>query len=406
MNLVKRSIIIFTALLMIMSISGCQTWLGKSSKPTEPQTATASPEESKDDNVTLPPVLTPEPTQAPLKTDEDKIREIIDKMTLEEKVAQMLLVRCPEKSADTVMSMYGFGGYILFGRDFKGLTQEEITDNIASYYNSADITPIIAVDEEGGTVCRVSSQKELRNERFKSPRELLEEGGLDAVAEDAGEKSRFLKSFGINVNFAPVADVTTEEGAFMYDRSCGMDTEGTQEYVKEVVSAMEEEGMGSVLKHFPGYGHAEDTHYGIAMDERLLDEIESEDIPPFIEGVEASDGTAAVLVAHIIMPAFDGDSPASLSTQVYDYLRQELGDDIVAVTDDLDMGAIESYCGNDISPAVEAVKAGCDILTLSDYASAMNDILKSVRSGEIDEDRIDESVERILAWKVRLGILE
>lgn len=201
-------------------------------------------------------------------TDEQRAVEILENMTLEEKVGQMFIARCPQSNAATLVEQYNLGGYILFADDFKDKTKDEVIGNISSYQNASQIPMFIGVDEEGGTVVRVSRYTAFRSERFKSPQQLFEEGGMDLIESDAREKSRLLKELGINLNIAPVADLSTDANDFIYDRTFGKDANETAEYVRSVVKVMNQEQMGSVLKHFPGYGNNEDTHVGIAYDNR------------------------------------------------------------------------------------------------------------------------------------------
>ena len=140
-----------------------------------------------------------------------KLDKFISDMTLEEKVGQMFFVRCPDEGAVQQVSEYNIGGYILFGRDFDGKTKDEVLDDIHSYQNEADIPLLIGVDEEGGTVVRVSSNPNLRETPFLSPKDTYADGGWDAVKQDAEEKADLLLSLGINVNLAPVCDMTSDE---------------------------------------------------------------------------------------------------------------------------------------------------------------------------------------------------
>ena len=333
----------------------------------------------------------------------DPIEEMIEGMTLEEKVCQMFIARCPAENQTEILEKYPLGGYILFGRDFKNKTEEDVKSQIESFQQASKIKMLIAVDEEGGSVVRVSRNENLRDTPFKSPSQIYGEGGLEAVAEDTEEKSRLLLSLGINTNFAPVCDVTTDEQAFMYDRTLGMGAEDTAEYVKTVVQTMKKEGIASVLKHFPGYGNNGDSHESIITDERPLSDFESADFVPFLEGI--ANGADMVLVSHNIVTAVDGEFPASISEKVHELLRNYLGFDGVIVTDDLIMKGLTDYAGEQ-SAAVLAVKAGNDLLCSTDFETQIEEVLTAVKNGEIAEERIDESVYRILKLKQNIGILE
>ena len=344
-----------------------------------------------------------EETETTTAEPKDPIEEMIEGMTLEEKVCQMFIARCPAENQTEILEKYPLGGYILFGRDFEDKTEEEVKSQIESFQQASKIKMLIAVDEEGGSVVRVSRNENLRDTPFKSPSQIYGEGGLEAVAEDTEEKSRLLLSLGINTNFAPVCDVTTDEQAFMYDRTLGMGAEDTAEYVKTVVQTMKKEGIASVLKHFPGYGNNGDSHESIITDERPLSDFESADFVPFLEGI--ANGADMVLVSHNIVTAVDGEFPASISEKVHELLRNYLGFDGVIVTDDLIMKGLTDYAGEQ-SAAVLAVKAGNDLLCSTDFETQIEEVLTAVKNGEIAEERIDESVYRILKLKQNIGILE
>ena len=331
-----------------------------------------------------------------------RAQELLDGMTLEEKVGQMFIARCPETDAAQLAADYHLGGYILFGRDFKDKTAEQVTTDIQSCQDAAEIPLLIAVDEEGGTVNRVSSNPNLRSSPFRSPQSLYSEGGLELVRSDAQEKCRLLESLGININFAPVCNVSQDPADFIYDRTLGRDAQETSQYVAAVVETMAEEGMGSVLKHFPGYGNNADTHTGVAYDDRPYDTFLTSDFLPFQAGIAA--GADMVLVSHNIVSAMDEASPASLSPEVHRVLREDLGFTGVIVTDDLVMDGVRDFAGDD-EAAVLAVQAGNDLLCCTDFQTQVPAVLAAVESGEITGEQIDAAVLRVLTMKLRLGIL-
>ena len=328
--------------------------------------------------------------------------ELLASMTLEEKVGQLFFVRVPAEEAAQAVAQYHFGGYILFGRDFQDKTREQVRADIQSYQDSAKVPLLLGVDEEGGTVVRASANPDICDEPYWSPRRLYEAGGLDLVLSVERDKIRTLQGLGLNVNFAPVCDITQQEGAFLYDRSLGQDARTTAGYVGRVVSLYGEEGMGCVLKHFPGYGNNPDTHTGIAVDERPYEAFQREDFLPFEAGVQA--GAGCVLVSHNIVTCRDGEAPASLSPEWHRVLREELGFTGCIITDDLVMDAIQEYCDAS-SAAVQAVQAGNDLLCCSDYETQYPAVLTAVESGELSEKRIEESALRVLRWKEELGLL-
>lgn len=332
----------------------------------------------------------------------DRIEEILAQMTLEEKVGQMFFVRCREDTALADLKQYHPAGYILFANDVEGETPESLKAKIEGYQAASAVPLLIGVDEEGGTVNRVSRFPAFRSEKFLSPQELYAQGGFDRVAEDTAEKCRFLKSLGIQVNLAPVCDLSTDPGDFIYPRAFGGDAAATSEYVRTVVTAMRENQMGCTLKHFPGYGNNQDTHTGIAVDSRSYEQFAAEDFLPFEAGIAA--GADSVLVSHNMVTCMDPSLPASLSPKVHDVLRRQLGFTGVVMTDDLMMDAIRDYTGNE-QAAVLAVEAGNDLLLATDFDVQIPAVLQAVQEGRISLGQVEQAVRRVLYWKMQLGLI-
>ena len=328
--------------------------------------------------------------------------EILEGMSLEEKVSQMFLVRCPQQSALQMAAAYQFGGYILFGRDFDRKTPDEVKETIEAYQDASEIDMLIGVDEEGGTVSRISGNLQYGGAVFKSPQALYEEGGWERIALDTRLKADLLESLGINVNLAPVCDVSTDPTDYIYDRTFGKNAAMTAEYVKTVVQVMKEERIGSVLKHFPGYGNNQDTHQDLVVDTREMSAFEQNDFLPFEAGIKA--GSGAVMVSHTVVTCMDPAAPASLSGQVHQILRQDLQFQGVIMTDDLSMDAITRYAQTE-DAAVLAVEAGNDLICCTDFEVQIPAVYKAVTEGRISQERIDESVLRILKWKLELGVI-
>ncbi len=333
---------------------------------------------------------------------ETRARELLSGMTQEEKAGQMFFVRLRKDSAIEDIRKYHPGGYILFGDDFKDETQTSIRELLESYQSTSFIPLLIGVDEEGGTVCRVSKYPAFREEPFKSPQDLYKLGGFEAIQTDTREKAKLLLGLGINVNLAPVGDVSSDSNDFIYRRAFGKDATATAEYVKTVVEAMEKEQIGCTLKHFPGYGNNTDTHTGSAVDNRDYDQFVKSDFLPFEAGIEA--GAGSVLVSHNIVTCMDKDSPASLSRNVHHILRDSLNFKGVIMTDDLSMEAVKDYT-SDTTAAVLAINAGNDLLISTDFDTQIPSVLEALKDGTVKEERLDESVIRILVWKLKLGIL-
>ncbi len=333
-------------------------------------------------------------------------KNILSQMSTEEKVGQLLLIRSYGRDIEefsNLISECKVGGVVLFKSDFENKTKQEVKDMTKSLQESGGGNLLICVDEEGGTVVRMSSLSELRSEKYKSPQDLYKIGGYEEIKSDAENKCRFLKDYGVNVNFGPVADVVTENSAFMYKRAFGKNAEATGEYVKNVVEAMKENKVGSSLKHFPGYGNSKgDTHEGLDHNTLSIGSLKASDLVPFQYGIEA--GADSIMVTHTIIDEVDSKNPASLSKNCVNLIRDYLEFDGVIMTDALDMGAIIEFCdGKD--PCVQAFKAGIDMLCLpSDPVKAYENLIDAVNKGEISQGRLDESVTRILMWKLNLGL--
>jgi len=324
----------------------------------------------------------------------------LETMTLDEKIGQLLLVTYTDASMLSVVKNYGFGGIIFFEKDFKGKTAEEVKKMTSDLQANSKIPLLMAVDEEGGKVNRISKNANLVAEPFSSSKVLYDLGGFDKIKEDTIEKSRILYDLGLNLNLAPVVDVSTNPTDYMYERSFGKSTALTNQYAKTVIQASKGTHVSYTLKHFPGYGNNVDTHLGQAIDDRTYEELVRNDLPPFIEGI-ASDAEA-VLVSHNIVTSVDSENPASLSSEIHRLLRDTLHFTGIIITDGLDMGAMTSVS----KKFVKSIQAGNDILIMSDYANAINEIKTALSNQEITEEMIHENARRILAWKYYKGMME
>lgn len=332
----------------------------------------------------------------------DEAEEMLSKMTLEEKVGQMFLARYPSSGVLNEIKNYQPAGYILFGKDFQNETPNSIKKELQDCQNASKIPLALGVDEEGGTVVRVSQYKAFRASPFKSPREIYANGGMDAVISDSHEKSNLLKSLGINMNLAPVVDVPESSNDFIYKRAFSTNVNEVKDFTNQIINAMKSDNITSVMKHFPGYGNNVDTHTGIAIDKRDYLNFENRDFIPFEEGIK--NGAPAILVSHNIVECMDKSKPASLSENVHNILRNELGFSGIIMTDDLAMDAVKQYVENG-DAATQAVLAGNDLIISSDFANQRNEVLQAVKDGTIEENTINDAVKRILAWKMTYGIM-
>lgn len=393
----KRILAAMLAALTVFTLTGC----GKTENPAEPVT----PGQAEEPTTPTEPEPTPEEIAeqerlAAEQAREKRLQTLLDSMTLEEKVGQLFFVRCPMENAMEDISTYHLGGYLLFSRDFKDgdnwLTKEQFLEKIQSYQDVTEIPLFIGSDEEGGTVTRASRNPNLFSEPFKSPQAIYSAGGMKALAQDALDKSQSLLDLGINVNFAPVCDVSTNPGDFIYDRTLGQDAETTADYITRTVLTMGDAGEMAVLKHFPGYGNNADTHTGIAVDDRPMETFENSDLLPFKAGIEAD--APFVLVSHNIVSCMDPDLPASLSPAVHKVLRETCGFEGIAITDDLAMDAVQAYA-KDGAVAVMALQAGNDMVITTDYRTQIPAVIEAVKNGTLEESVIDSACFRVLKCK-------
>lgn len=322
-----------------------------------------------------------------------KAHQKLKKMSQNEKISQILLVRYPEENQTEIIKKYQFGGYLFFAKDFKDKTKEDVIKMIADSNKVSKIPILTAVDEEGGIVVRVSRNKNLRNEAFPSPSELYKSGGFEKIKEDTIEKSNLLKSLGINLNLAPVVDVSTSPSDYMYKRSLQEDAKTTAKFSSIVIETSKESGVSYTLKHFPGYGNNIDTHSGSSIDTRTKEEIENNDILPFKSGIKSK--AEAILFSHNIVTSMDKNNPASLSKTLHDYLRNDLNFSGVIITDDLDMGAVKNIENKNVL----SLLAGNDLLISTDYEESIKEIRNAIDNNTLDQETLDEHVLRVLAWK-------
>ena len=324
-----------------------------------------------------------------------ELSNIVQAMTIEDKAGQLLLV-LDSKNLLTDQTM---SGCVLFEDDFANKSRNEVIENIERYQSNAKYPMIIAVDEEGGSVVRVS--KYLRDNRFRLPQDVYKSGGMDSIISDATEKSEYLKEFGINVNLAPVADVATNEDDYIYRRSFGVDADATSNYVRNVVMAMSNIKMGSVLKHFPGYGSAPGSG-GTYHDSRDFNSLKNNDLLPFKAGIEA--GANSILVTNNIIDSVDNQNPATLSKDIHDLLREDLKYNGVIMTDDVtDLNNNEF--GNDSEIVIKAIKAGNDLIMTSRPQIYFESLIAAINNDELCLNELDLSVLRVIAWKDSLDII-
>lgn len=351
-----------------------------------------------------------------------KINEMLADMTLEEKAAQMFMIT-PEALTGTgqvleagdmtreAIDKYPVGGLIYFTQNLQDPEQvRSMTGNVQKFVRERTGLPmLLSVDEEGGTITRFGGNLSFD---YDSSADMAGIGasGDPQQAYALGEKiGKFLGSLGFNMDNAPDADVLTNlENTVVKDRSFGSDCDTVSEMALAELEGLEDQGVKGLLKHFPGHGATTaDTHEGYAYTDATLEEMKSNELVPFADGIEA--GVDIIMVGHISCPQVTGnEEPASLSEKmITGVLREEMGFDGVVITDAMNMGAIaENYSPAEAS--VKAVLAGADMILMpEDFQQAYTGVLNAVKSGKITQERIDASVTRIIGLKLEMsGYLE
>ncbi len=334
------------------------------------------------------------------------VDERIAQMPLEDKVAGLFVVR-PEAITGVGTAVQAgdgtrqaleanpVGGLIYFDQNIQSEAQlKEMLENTARY---AKYPLFLAVDEEGGTVSRIGSSI---GPKTDSAGAIGETGNPENAYQAGAAMGTALYGLGFNVDFAPVADLANVEGSIMEGRAYGSDVSVVSSFVNAMVRGLQEQKVSACLKHFPGMGSAtEDTHDGKVSTDRTAEQFWAEELAVFQAGI--NEGADMVMVSHMAAPALTGDNEPSIFSQtlVTGILREQMGFQGVIITDALDMGAISQYYAAD-EASIMAVLAGCDMLLMpEDYEKAYTGVLEAVRSGNIDEERINDSLRRIYRIK-------
>ena len=348
-------------------------------------------------------------------TEEEKpslVDETLAGMTLHEKVCQMMFVTPEELTGEDGVTVagdatrqalenYPVGGIVYFAKNLESQDQvKEMIDNSQKY---SSIGLFVATDEEGGVVNRLMDTV---GTTYIGSMYYYKDDGDETAYENAYTIANDMSALGFNLDFAPVADVwSNPDNTVIGERAYSDDYAQAAELVGNAVKGFNDGGVMCTLKHFPGHGDtAEDSHYSSAYVHRTKEEIMADEMQPFRSGIEA--GAEFVMVGHLIVPDID-EVPATLSYKIATgILREELKFEGVAITDSFEMESIaDNYSVDDA--VVMSVKAGMDmILQPKDMASAVNSIEQAVADGELSEDRIDESVRRILTLKESSGLLK
>lgn len=348
------------------------------------------------------------PEETPEELFDKMLDEMIAQMPLEDKVAGLFIVT-PEaltgqanvtKAGDgtkTALEEHAIGGVIYFKSNISSADQiKEMIDNTASY---SKYPLFFAVDEEGGDVARV--QAGLKLDKTPTAGELGKAGDPEAVYNTYSGIGSYLKEYGFNVDFAPVADtLTNSDNTAIGDRSFSINNDVVTEMVPQAVKGIQDAGVSACLKHWPGQGDVDaDTHAGVAVTEKTKEDMSQLEFKPFVAGIEA--GVDMIMVGHIAAPEITGDNtPCSLSKEVVtEILRDELKYDGIIITDALNMSAVSEYYGSD-EAAIKALKAGCDMILMpEDFVLAFDGVVEAVKEGTISEERINDCLKRVYRIK-------
>lgn len=339
-------------------------------------------------------------TQQNLTIDE-KVDKIVESMSQTEKLGQMMMIGIQGTKVDDdslyMLNQYHMGGVILFDRNMESPEQvKQLTSDLQAQSNEK-VPLFIGIDEEGGDVVRMA-------EKLTPPpsqKEIGATGDIEQAKTWAIKTAKSLKDIGINVNFAPVADVGSND-----KRSYSTDANTVIDFVRAATKGYQQENIIYSLKHFPGIGKGKvDSHVDSSSIDVTKEILMAEDILPFKTIIDENDpNDYFILVSHLKYPALDEEYPASLSSKIMtDLLRNKLGYKGIIITDDMEMGAVANH--NDFrSIGVNAVKAGADIVLVCHEYKHQQEVylglLDAVNSGEISQERIDESVKRIIKVKL------
>ncbi len=426
----KKTILIISVLIIVLL--GISFALFKERNQSEPEpikeeTTIESNDISESDVVVEPepepepePAPEPEPEPEPELTEEElldlRCQEILGAMTLDEKIYQLFFVTPKLLTGEAEvteltdlmkenLSQKPVGGIVLFKENI--ISMEQVRNLNSDIANNAKFGILISVDEEGGSVARLGNAN-IGFPAFQHMAEIGASGDVSKAYEVGASLAQSLNELNFNMDFAPVADVLTNpENEVVKKRTFGSDANLVSDMVAAEVKGFSDNDIICSLKHFPGHGNTEaDSHKGMAVSNCDLDTLREREFIPFKAGIEA--GAETVMVGHISLPNIIGDdTPATLSPQIVtDLLRTELNFQGVIITDSMQMGAVADYYSPE-EAAVKALLAGNDMILMpTDLDRAFNGIHAAVESGEISEDRINESVHRILMLKLKKSSLK
>lgn len=340
------------------------------------------------------------------KKAEDPVNKKIQSMTLEEKVGQLFILGfegCDDSEIKDLITLNHVGGVILYSRNITGVEQiKALTASMQEENPDKELELFIAVDEEGGRVNRMPEEIE----NFPSAREIGEKGDPEFAFANGNKIGKTIKELGFNMNFAPVLDVDSNpDNPVIGDRAYSSNVDTVLSMGIETYMGMKKAGVIAVGKHFPGHGDTDiDSHKNTPIIKKTRNELENMEFIPFKRAIEAD--IPAIMVSHLLVSAIDSDNVASVSTLIInDILRQEYKFNGLIISDDMAMGGVIN-CNTMEEAVVKNIKAGGDIVIISGdkdkQRECIEKVIEAVKSGDILEERLNESLYRIINVKSKM----
>ncbi|MGL4343687.1 MAG: glycoside hydrolase family 3 protein [Cellulosilyticaceae bacterium] len=340
------------------------------------------------------------------------IDRYIEAMTLEQKVGQLFMIAmrwdtsgvpitvCNQEVEDLLQEI-PVGGVVLFKENI--VTPDQVTTLIQKFQEQATVPLWISLDEEGGQVTRLGDNPAFAQEPFRGAFDMCQDENL--AYNEAARMGSTLKLLGFNMNFAPVADIyNNPQNAIIGKRSFGTTKEQVAPMVIAFMNGLKDQGIMPVVKHFPGHGNTiQDSHTGIAYVDKSLETLENEELIPFKRAIE--EGVEGMMIGHLLVEAVDPEFPASISLKWGEYLKQWDTEEVLLITDAMEMGAITNHYSSGES-ALRVIESGYDIILMPEHIDeAYEAVLAACKEGRLTEERLNKSVKKILSKKVEHNLL-
>ena len=403
-------------LFVIPMLMGCAAVLPK---PTEEPAVPVAAETMAPATVAPTQPATEAPTQPEQTEPPDYVTSLMQNMSLRQKVGQLFIIhpdsldpppnpdeKCAVGCTPAMMEalqQYPVGGIIMFGENIE--SPDQIRKFNTDLQACAEIPLFLCIDEEGGLVARLANHKAFDLPKYRSAASVGKSGDPSKALEMGRTIGSYLKEYGFNVDFAPVADVNTNpKNTIIGSRAFSSKPETAAQMAAAMAEGLREEGIIPTFKHFPGHGDtAEDSHDALAVSRKTAEELAECEWIPF----ESATENDMIMMGHIALPGILPDrTPATMAPEIVtDVLKNQLGFQGLVITDSLEMGAITAQYTSD-KAALYALKAGCDIILMpANLETAFEAVVEACETGELSKDHLDATVERILRFKEQHGIL-